>query len=113
MTLKHIKFDEEDLKAVEQVQRLYGCENFSQAVRLAARIAANQARNRVVPPPLSKHVAPRTPRSLWGIIKLPPGADPDEFDKALHAVAQKAVRGTEEEWTLFLDEKQEKTGEQS
>lgn len=71
MTLKHIKFAEEDLQAVAQVQRLYGCESFSQAVRLAARIAAQQKRLDMPLPPVPKHAEERRPMSLFGLIQLP------------------------------------------
>jgi len=97
-TLKHIKFDEEDLQAVELVQRLYGCENFSQAVRLAARLAARHARTEIALPALSKHATVRKPQSILGIIQLPPEIDPDEMDKAIHAAAQRADADTLAEW---------------
>jgi hypothetical protein len=73
-TLKHIKFDEEDL----------------QAVRLAARLAARHARTEIALPSLSKHTTARKPQSVLGIIQLPPEIDPDEMDKAIHAAAQRA-----------------------
>ncbi len=97
-TLKHIKFDEEDLQAVEQVQRLYGCENFSQAVRLAARLAARHARTEVALPSLSKYTTVRKPQSVLEIIQLPPEIDPDEMDKAISAAAQRAQTETMAEW---------------
>lgn len=100
-TLKHIKFDEEDLQAVEQVQRLYACEKFSQAVRLAVRLAARHTRTEVALPSLSKHTTVRKPQSVLGIIQLPPEIDPDEMDKAIHAAAQRAQAETMTEW---LDE---------
>lgn len=71
MTVKHIKFTDEDLQAVAQVQRLYGCESFSQAVRLATRIAAQQKRAEVKVPPAPKHAEVRRPMSLFGLIQLP------------------------------------------
>lgn len=70
MQLKQIKFDEEDLKAVEAIQRLYGCESFSQAVRLATRIVASQARTEFPLPPTPKHATKRQFKSLRGIVGL-------------------------------------------
>lgn len=89
MTLKHIKFAEEDLQAVAQVQRLYGCESFSHAVRLAARIAAQQKRIDLQLPPVPKHAEERQPKSLQGFIQLPE-AIADVMDNAISQVQQRA-----------------------
>ncbi|MEZ4677596.1 MAG: hypothetical protein R2932_25605 [Caldilineaceae bacterium] len=89
MTLKHIKFAEEDLQAVAQVQRLYGCESFSHAVRLAARIAARQKRIDLPLLPVPKHAEERHPKSLRGIIQLPENVV-DAMDDAISQVQRQA-----------------------
>ncbi len=82
--MKHIKFAEEDLQAVAQVQRLYGCESFSQAVRLATRIAAQQKRVEVTAPLVPKHAEVHQPISLFGLIQLP-----DDVAEAMdHTISQ-------------------------
>ena len=101
MTLKHIKFAEEDLQAVAQVQRLYGCESFSQAVRLAARIAAQQKRFDMPLPPVPKHAEERQPRSLRGIIQLSEEAA-EAIDNAIHQVQKQADQEAHNELTQLM-----------
>lgn len=87
MTLKQIKFDDEDLKAVEAVQRMYGCDSFSQAVRLAARVVAGSQRV-PFPVPLSPKSsnARRILSSVEGVIRLPADTDLDALDRLLSDV---------------------------
>jgi len=88
MTLKQIKFDDDDLKAVEAVQRMYGCDSFSQAVRLAARMAAQSQRAVLPVPPSPKFSnARRTLSSVEGMIQLPDGMDTDVLDTLLSEAA--------------------------
>lgn len=77
MIQRHILFDEQDIKALETVQRRYGLDTFSQAVRLAARLAAQMPRADVPLPPSPKHAPKRTLRSLSGIIQ---GRDIDDAE---------------------------------
>lgn len=99
MQLKQIKFDEEDLKAVEAIQRLYGCESFSQAVRLAARIVASRERAEFPLPPVPKHAPKRRHQSLLGLVRLPP-AQAEQFDQALRQLKHKAHLETLSEWVM-------------
>jgi len=69
MIQRHILFDEQDIKAIETVQRRYGLDTFSQAVRLAARLAAQMPRADAPLPPSPKHAPKRALRSLRGIIQ--------------------------------------------
>lgn len=88
MILKQIKFDPEDLAAVEQVQRKYGCDSFSQAVRVAARVAAAGPRAGL-PVPASPRTsnARREAGSVAGIIGLPPDTSLGALDALLTEVA--------------------------
>ena len=100
MTVKHIKFTDEDLQAVAQVQRLYGGESFSHAVRLATRIAAQQKRAEVIVPPAPKHAEMRRPMSLFGLIQLP--ADVVEaIDETIHQVQWQADQEAGAELAAF------------
>jgi hypothetical protein len=99
MQLKQIKFDEEDLKAVEAIQRLYGCESFSQAVRLATRIVASRERAEFPLPPVPKHAPKRRHQSLLGLVRLP-AAQAEQFDEALRQIKYKAHRETLSEWVV-------------
>ena len=101
MTLKHIKFAEEDLQAIAQVQRMYGCESFSQAVRLAARIAAQQQRSDLPLPPPPKHAAERRPKSLQGIIQISEEAA-EAMDNAISHVQMQANQEVHNEFAQFL-----------
>ncbi len=69
MIQRHILFDEQDIKAIETVQRRYGLDTFSQAVRLAARLAAQMPRADAPLPPSPKHAPKRSLRSLRGVIQ--------------------------------------------
>jgi hypothetical protein len=90
MILKQIKFDEADIEAAMTVQRLYGCDSFSQAVRLATRIAASQARVSFPVPPSPKFSHARRARgSVEGILPLPAGFDADAFDAVLAEAARR------------------------
>jgi hypothetical protein len=88
MNLKQIKFDADDLEAVETVRRMYGCDSFSQAVRLAARIVASGQRLAFPLPPSPKYSkAKRELGSVEGLIQLPEDMDPDRLDAALAEAA--------------------------
>lgn len=100
MQLKQIKFDPEDLKAVETIQRLYGCESFSQAVRLAARIVSSQARTEFPLPPAPKHAPKRRYQSLFGLLRLPSAAAAEQFDEALRQVKYTAQQELLSEWVV-------------
>ncbi len=90
MVLKQIKFDEADIEAAMTVQRLYGCDSFSQAVRLATRIVASQTRAQFPVPPSPKFSHARRERgSVDGILELPAGFDADAFDALLAEAAQR------------------------
>lgn len=69
MIQRHILFDEQDIKAIETVQRRYGLDTFSQAVRLAARLAAQMPRANVPLPPSPKHAPKRRLKDLYGIFQ--------------------------------------------
>jgi hypothetical protein len=69
MVQRHILFDEQDIRAIETVQRRYGLDTFSQAVRLAARLAAQMGRVDAPLPPSPKHAPRKQLRSLSGIIQ--------------------------------------------
>jgi hypothetical protein len=69
MIQRHILFDEQDIKAIEMVQRRYGLDTFSQAVRLAVRLAAQMPRADAPLPPSPKHALKRSLRSLRGTIQ--------------------------------------------
>ena len=90
MVLKQIRFSEDDLKAVEAVRRLYGCDTFSQALRLAVRVVAGQQRA-ALPIPTSPEFsnAKREFGSVEGIIHLPAGTDTDALDKLISEVARR------------------------
>ena len=77
MIRRHILFDERDIKAIETIQRRYGLDTFSQAVRLAARLAAQMPRADAPLPPSPKHAPKRALRSLSGIIQ---GRDIDDAE---------------------------------
>ncbi len=88
MSLKQIKFDEDDLKAVEAVRQQYGCDSFSQAVRLAARIVASGQRLAFPLPSSPKYSkAKREFGSVEGLIRLPDGMDPERLDAMLAEAA--------------------------
>lgn len=89
MILKQIRFDEQDLQAAETVRRMYGCDSFSQAVRLATRIVASRRRAQfpIPPSPKSSNVR-RELKSAEGLIQLPPGVDLDALDALLYDVQQ-------------------------
>jgi hypothetical protein len=90
MNLKQIKFDEQDLKAVETVRQMYGCDSFSQAVRLAARIVASGRRMAYPLPPSPKYSnAKRALESVEGLIQLSDSIDPDRLDAALDEAAER------------------------
>jgi hypothetical protein len=103
MTLKQIKFDEQDLEAVETIQRLYGCESFSQAVRLAARIAAAHPRLGFPIPASPKHAAKRRPMRLAGMFRLPATVSDAEVDRALESVTSSGQQETLAEWVFDAD----------
>lgn len=103
MILKQIKFDEQDLKAVEMVQQLYGCDSFSQAVRLAARIVAAQPRSGFPVPASPKQAAKRKPMRLAGMFKLPPTISAEEVDRVLESVTSQGQQETLAEW-IFGDD---------
>jgi len=107
MTLKQIKFDEQDLDAVEAIQRMYGCDSFSQAVRLAARIVAANPRLEFPPPPAPKHAAKRKPMRLAGMFKLPDTISESEVDAALEMVTSRGSQETLAEWHIGADGKAE------
>jgi hypothetical protein len=100
MILKQIKFDEQDLKAVEAIQQMYGCDSFSQAVRLAARIVATNPRIGFPLPPSPKQASKRKPMSLRGIIQLPATLTAAEIDRALEAATSRDQQEALAEWTL-------------
>lgn len=100
MQLKQIKFDEEDLKAVEAIQRLYGCESFSQAVRLAARIVASRARTEFPLPPTPKHAPKRRHQNLFGLVRFASTEQAEQFDEALRRVKHKWQLETLSEWVM-------------
>jgi hypothetical protein len=52
---KHILFYEQDVKAVEEIRLRYGLDTFTQALRMAVRLAVNQ--------PRLKATTPRAPQS--------------------------------------------------
>lgn len=103
MKLKQIKFDEQDLKAVERVQQLYGCDSFSQAVRLAARIVAANPRLGFPVPPPPRHAVKRKPMRLAGMFKLPATISQEEIDRALEEVTGGGQQETFAEW-IFHDD---------
>ena len=88
MIRKRVEFDDEDLRVAHVVQQKYGCGGFSQAVRLAVRLAA--ANQRVASPiqlsPKSSNVR-HTRTSVRGIIKLPDTMTADRLDALLTEVA--------------------------
>ncbi len=69
MVQRHILFDEQDIRAIETVQRRYGLDTFSQAVRMAARLAAQMGRVDAPLPQSPKHAPKREFRDLSGIIQ--------------------------------------------
>jgi hypothetical protein len=100
MILKQIKFDEQDLKAVETIQQLYGCDSFSQAVRLAARIVAAHPRIGFPVPPSPKQAATRKPMRLAGMFKLPDTVSEAEVDRVLEIVTSQGQAETLAEWSF-------------
>jgi hypothetical protein len=103
MTLKQIKFDEQDLKAVEKIQQLYGCDSFSQAVRLSARIVAANPRLGFPVPPSPKHAAKGRPMRVAGMFKLPATISQEEIDRVLEEVTGGGQQETLAEW-IFHDD---------
>lgn len=67
--------DRENFTAIQQ---LYGCESFSQAVRLAARIALQAGRLNIPLPPTSKFS--RTKRELKDLYGIAQGTFREDFD---------------------------------
>ncbi len=95
MTLKQIKFDDEDIKAVEMIWKTYGCDSFSQAVRLAARMVATNKRIATALPTSPKFSnTKRSISSVAGLIPMPDHLDPDQIDKTLDEVIANARLGT-------------------
>ncbi len=87
MIQRHILFDEQDIKAIETVQRHYGLDTFSQAVRLAARLAAQMPRTDAPLPPSPKHAPKRQLKDLSGIFQAREISD-EEFKAMRDAWAQ-------------------------
>jgi len=78
MKQTNIWLDEVDRANIVAIQRLYGCESFSHAVRLAARIALQAGRPNVPLPPTSRFS--RTKRELKDLHGIARGAFRDDFD---------------------------------
>lgn len=68
MIQKHIKFDGQDIRAVQEIQRRYGLDSFAQAVRLAVRLANVMPRADLPLPPSPKHAAKKQFKNLRGIM---------------------------------------------
>ena len=108
MTLKYIKFDDEDLGVVETVRQMYGCDSFSHAVRPAAHMVAPSRRVTFPIPPSPK--CSNTQRTLFsteGIIQLPETSNVDALDALLNTVAHSyrfawhdidGARGQDQRW---------------